>query len=86
MKQVSHAAAIVCVFLLLIIPHTSARLLPSRQGDDDSPGMRLQQQEEDFSTLMGLEKSCGDGDEGCEKRRMVAEAHLDYIYTQHHHP
>lgn len=35
---------------------------------------------------MGLEESCGDGDEGCEKRRMVAEAHLDYIYTQHHLP
>ncbi|XP_011094412.1 uncharacterized protein LOC105174116 isoform X1 [Sesamum indicum] len=73
MKQVSHAAAIICVFLLLIIPHTSARLLLSHQGDDDSAGMSLQQQE-DFSTLMGLEESCGDGDEGCEKRRMVSIA------------
>ncbi|KAL0410057.1 UNVERIFIED_CONTAM: hypothetical protein Slati_3595400 [Sesamum latifolium] len=86
MKQVSHAAAIICVFLLLIInAYTSARLLPSRQGDYDSPGMSLQQ-EDDLPTLMGLEESCGDGDDGCEKRRMVAEAHLDYIYTQHHHP
>ncbi|CAI0469494.1 unnamed protein product [Linum tenue] len=46
--------------------------------------------EEDFSTLMGaeeLEKAeavCGEKDEDCLARRMVAEAHLDYIYTQHH--
>lgn len=31
---------------------------------------------------MGIEE-CEEKDEGCFKRRMVAEAHLDYIYTQH---
>ena len=25
-------------------------------------------------------------DEECSERRMIAEAHLDYIYTQHHNP
>ncbi|CAI0408087.1 unnamed protein product [Linum tenue] len=46
--------------------------------------------EEDFSTLMGAEELenaegvCEENDEDCLKRRMVAEAHLDYIYTQHH--
>lgn len=35
--------------------------------------------------LMGLEV-CVDGDEDCLKRRVIAEAHLDYIYTQHHKP
>ncbi|CAL1398362.1 unnamed protein product [Linum trigynum] len=49
--------------------------------------------EEDFSTLMGAEELentegsvsvCGEKDEDCLARRMVAEAHLDYIYTQHH--
>lgn len=38
-----------------------------------------------FEQLMGLEK-CHENDEECLKRRMVAEAHLDYIYTQHHKP
>lgn len=38
-----------------------------------------------FVQLMGLEK-CGDKDEECHRRRMVAEAHLDYIYTQHQKP
>ncbi|KAF7154511.1 hypothetical protein RHSIM_Rhsim01G0208400 [Rhododendron simsii] len=37
--------------------------------------------------LMGLEDcNSGDDDEECAKRRMVAEAHLDYIYTQHRNP
>lgn len=31
---------------------------------------------------MGAEE-CKENDEKCLKRRMVAEAHLDYIYTQH---
>ncbi|CAI0466213.1 unnamed protein product [Linum tenue] len=45
--------------------------------------------EEDFSTLMGAEEMekaegvCEEKDEDL-KRRMVVEAHLDYIYTQHH--
>jgi len=36
--------------------------------------------------LMGLEHYCEDGDEECLKRRLMSEAHLDYIYTQHHKP
>lgn len=35
--------------------------------------------------LMGLEE-CEENDEACLKRRMVAEAHLDYIYTQKNKP
>ncbi|KAI3471976.1 hypothetical protein Pfo_028664 [Paulownia fortunei] len=87
MKQLSHAA-IVSLYLLLIISNTSARLLlSSHQGDrpGTKPNKITLQQEEDFSSLMGLEE-CGDKDEACEKRRMVAEAHLDYIYTQHQQP
>ncbi|ESQ37544.1 hypothetical protein EUTSA_v10002908mg, partial [Eutrema salsugineum] len=34
-------------------------------------------------SLMGMD-FCGEGDEECLKRRMMTEAHLDYIYTQHH--
>ncbi|KAL7096682.1 hypothetical protein ACP275_10G094700 [Erythranthe tilingii] len=77
---------IIFIFILLIISNTSARSLPSQQGD--SPGTNhnaINIQEEDFSSLMGLEE-CGDKDEDCEKRRMVVEAHLDYIYTQHRRP
>ncbi|XP_060168827.1 phytosulfokines 2-like [Lycium barbarum] len=43
----------------------------------------------DINKLMGLEEySCEDQDEDeCLKRRVLEEAHLDYIYTQHHnHP
>ncbi|KAL8039663.1 hypothetical protein ABFX02_10G050700 [Erythranthe guttata] len=77
---------IIFIFILFIISNTSARSLPSHQGV--SPGTNhnaIKIQEEDFSSLMGLEE-CGDKDEDCEKRRMVVEAHLDYIYTQHHRP
>ncbi|XP_030453696.1 putative phytosulfokines 6 [Syzygium oleosum] len=42
----------------------------------------------DLLNLMGMEsdESCGDQDEECLKRRMIADAHLDYIYTQNHKP
>ncbi|KAL5580266.1 hypothetical protein UlMin_012708, partial [Ulmus minor] len=40
---------------------------------------------ESIDKLMGLEE-CGNEDEECLKRRMVADAHLDYIYTQHRKP
>lgn len=32
---------------------------------------------------MGMEE-CENEDEECLKRRVLEEAHLDYIYTQHH--
>lgn len=36
---------------------------------------------------MGLEEYGNeDEDEECLKRRITAEAHLDYIYTQHRKP
>ncbi|WVY97526.1 hypothetical protein V8G54_029677 [Vigna mungo] len=38
-----------------------------------------------FIQLMGSEE-CFVKDEGCNSRRMMVEAHLDYIYTQHHKP
>ncbi|KAJ8563484.1 hypothetical protein K7X08_031936 [Anisodus acutangulus] len=39
-----------------------------------------------LNKLMGQEE-CEDEDGECLKRRVLAEAHLDYIYTQHHnHP
>ncbi|XP_062083674.1 phytosulfokines 2-like [Humulus lupulus] len=45
---------------------------------------------ESVDELMGLE-DCGkegddDDDEECLKGRIIAEAHLDYIYTQHQKP
>ncbi|KAJ7971497.1 Phytosulfokine [Quillaja saponaria] len=35
--------------------------------------------------VMGSEE-CDEKDEECLKRRMIGEAHLDYIYTQYHKP
>lgn len=36
-----------------------------------------------YMQLMGFEENCEDvDDEECLRRRMTAEAHLDYIYTQ----
>lgn len=35
--------------------------------------------------LMGLEE-CDEKDVACQNRRMLADAHLDYIYTQQHKP
>ncbi|XP_058223659.1 putative phytosulfokines 6 isoform X2 [Rhododendron vialii] len=83
MKKTAHAIAILFFFLLLMI-NTSpslARFLESKQGE---AAYLAEREEIDSLDLMGLEDcNSGDDDEECAKRRMVAEAHLDYIYTQH---
>ncbi|MCD7468628.1 serine/threonine protein kinase psk1 [Datura stramonium] len=75
--------------VLLISYTTSARLLPTISQENkkiDSDGIISNpissSQVEDFNDLIGLEE-CEEKDEVCFKRRMIAEAHLDYIYTQH---
>ncbi|TMW92145.1 hypothetical protein EJD97_013442 [Solanum chilense] len=72
--------------LLLISYTTSARLLPTINSQESngiiSNNPISSQVQEDFNDLMGIEE-CEEKDENCFKRRMIAEAHLDYIYTQH---
>ncbi|XP_050243432.1 putative phytosulfokines 6 [Quercus robur] len=80
------------IFLFLFCSFlASARLLPPKQGYEEVKANGISHAAgsltdlKDISDLMGLEK-CGDNDEECLQRRMIAEAHLDYIYTQHHKP
>ncbi|KAJ8532758.1 hypothetical protein K7X08_015647 [Anisodus acutangulus] len=74
------------LMVLLISYTTSARLLPTTNSQEnkkiESTYPISSQVQEDFNDLMGIEE-CEEKDEVCFKRRMVAEAHLDYIYTQH---
>ncbi|KAJ4724942.1 Phytosulfokine [Melia azedarach] len=92
MKQSFHFSALL-LFLLLLSSKISARFIPPKQGQEEvklkeitSKGS-LQQMEDsqEMMNLMGMEV-CEDGDEECLKRRVISEAHLDYIYTQHHKP
>ncbi|KAH7862173.1 hypothetical protein Vadar_001048 [Vaccinium darrowii] len=95
MKKTVHSIALLFFLLYLInTPQISARFLASQQGEEElklndvTTLASLDDREEKDSSnkLMGLEDfHCGDG-EDCTKRRMVAEAHLDYIYTQRHEP
>ncbi|KAJ8537683.1 hypothetical protein K7X08_014223 [Anisodus acutangulus] len=77
------------LMVLLISYTTSARLLPTTNSQEnkkvESNGISYlisSQVQEDFNDLMGIEE-CEEKDEVCFQRRMIAEAHLDYIYTQH---
>ncbi|PON46016.1 Phytosulfokine [Parasponia andersonii] len=102
MKQsFQYSTALLLLFLLLISSSKlSAIFLTTKQGGlerERTPkeiinGGSLQELEgsESVDELMGLE-DCGNGEhddaeEQCLKRRIIAEAHLDYIYTQHHKP
>ncbi|XP_018839502.1 putative phytosulfokines 6 [Juglans regia] len=78
--------------LLLCTSLTSSRLLTPKRGEKglkvegistNAAGSLIDL--EDISNLMGLEE-CDDKDDECLHRRMIAEAHLDYIYTQHRKP
>ncbi|XP_027367746.1 putative phytosulfokines 6 [Abrus precatorius] len=82
--------------LLLSFFLSSSRFLelpkgPTRQGEkevkvnDNSMVQSSAELKVDMEELMGSEECC-EKDEECSSRRMMAEAHLDYIYTQHHKP
>ncbi|XP_059625282.1 putative phytosulfokines 6 [Cornus florida] len=89
MKKSLHSCALLFFLLFLVtFSQTSARFLATKGGKE---GLKLTEipttetEGNDSLNLMGFE-ICDNGDEECLKRRMVAEAHLDYIYTQHHKP
>ncbi|KAM7522477.1 hypothetical protein LguiA_012379 [Lonicera macranthoides] len=95
MKQNFHSCGVLLFLLFLFtFSQTSARFLATKQGEKveklnniyskDSVG-EMESSDSSFDELMGVEE-CGNGDEECLKRRIVIEAHLDYIYTQHHKP
>ncbi|KAK8502248.1 hypothetical protein V6N13_103595 [Hibiscus sabdariffa] len=82
---------LVLAYLLLSSLSTSARLpLQINHGEEkvNTNGMIIQADaKEDLPDLIGAEEwGCQEKDEECEKRRLIQEAHLDYIYTQNHKP
>ncbi|KAI3450675.1 hypothetical protein Pfo_007340 [Paulownia fortunei] len=95
MKQNFHSAALLLFLVFLIsTPHTSARKLAAKEANvkinssssSSSKKSVVKMESIDSFSLMGLEEYCQNEDEECLKRRVFAEAHLDYIYTQHHKP
>ncbi|XP_058197763.1 putative phytosulfokines 6 [Rhododendron vialii] len=95
MKQSLHSAALLLSLLLLITTSQAlARFLATKQGEEEPRVNEIttgvtsptETEEDDSMNLMGILEDCHGGDEECVKRRMDAEAHLDYIYTQHLKP
>ncbi|KAK7392566.1 hypothetical protein VNO78_21009 [Psophocarpus tetragonolobus] len=86
----------VLLFSVLLLSSflVSSRLLEPpkgpRQGEkkvevNDNAIPQLFAELKDDMELIGSEE-CYMKDEECISRRMMVEAHLDYIYTQHHKP
>ncbi|KAI4300421.1 hypothetical protein L6164_033804 [Bauhinia variegata] len=94
--QNSHVFLVSIFFLHLLLPpiSASARLLLPKQdkegimANDVALARSPNELKDDMELqLMGLElEECQEKDEECNRRRMISEAHLDYIYTQHHKP
>ncbi|KAL4591658.1 hypothetical protein LXL04_004628 [Taraxacum kok-saghyz] len=88
MKHIIRSSVPLISFLFLIVfSHTSARCLYAIPGDHKISEESFVELEttNSLNELMGMEE-CGSGDEECLKRRVLGEAHLDYIYTQHRKP
>ncbi|XP_038706377.1 putative phytosulfokines 6 [Tripterygium wilfordii] len=94
MKQ-SFQYNVLLLFLLFLVSNTkiSARLMATKQGQGEvinhsqtiTADSTQMESSESMHQLMRLDV-CDNEDEECTNRRMMAEAHLDYIYTQHHKP
>ncbi|XWS28619.1 hypothetical protein CRYUN_Cryun25bG0086200 [Craigia yunnanensis] len=88
MKQSFLSGALLLFFLILISSsHLSARFIANKRGQEEVELSQITDMEniELMNQLMGVE-ACDTGDQECLKRRIISEAHLDYIYTQHHKP
>ncbi|QCE05918.1 Phytosulfokine [Vigna unguiculata] len=86
-----HHFAFLFFLLLLSSFLVSARLLQPPKGEkevevhDNAISRSSFELNDNMEELMGSEE-CYVKDEGCSSRRMMVDAHLDYIYTQHHKP
>ncbi|XP_058773723.1 phytosulfokines 3-like [Vicia villosa] len=67
------------IFFLFFSTILSSRPLTSEQGKN----FFLEFEGGESLKVMEME-NCNIEDEECMQRRMTLEAHLDYIYTQHH--
>ncbi|KAI3461327.1 hypothetical protein Pfo_017990 [Paulownia fortunei] len=94
MKQNFHSVALLFLLAFLIsTSNSSARKLAAKEGEVEGKISSISSKEsavkigsiDSFDKLMGMEE-CQNEDEDCLKRRVIEEAHLDYIYTQHHKP
>ncbi|XP_047968190.1 putative phytosulfokines 6 [Salvia hispanica] len=82
MKKKIHSLALLLILVFLVtISHTSSRKLSSNQEIKINKSVTGNGETESFHNLMGMEE-CGNEDEECLNRRILADAHLDYIYTQ----
>lgn len=92
MEHKFHSCVFLFIVLLLTSSHITARILPTKQGEGEAVKLDVIANEDSLlklettdslDKLMCLEE-CENGDRECFNRRVLAEAHLDYIYTQHH--
>ncbi|KAL1557652.1 putative phytosulfokines 6 [Salvia divinorum] len=82
MKKKIHSVSLLLILVFLItISHTSSRKLSSKQEIKTNKSVTGNGETDSFHNLMGIEE-CGNEDEECLNRRILADAHLDYIYTQ----
>lgn len=92
MKQIYQV--VVIFFFIFFYSIASARLLPLLQDNEmvkaietTSADSSSQRQGNEPFELLGMEEmKCDAQDKDCIMRRMVAEAHVDYIYTQRNKP
>ncbi|XP_028777182.1 putative phytosulfokines 6 [Neltuma alba] len=77
---------------LLLLFHFSASARLIRPSRDEKEGKAIDvtnagsTTELKFDIELAESDQCDEEDEECSERRRIAEAHLDYIYTQHHKP
>ncbi|KAE8711376.1 Phytosulfokine 3 precursor, putative isoform 2 [Hibiscus syriacus] len=88
MKRSFLFTLLLILFIILVSSsQISARFSGNKQREEELELSQITDMEEIelMNQLMRME-ACDDGDDGCLKRRIVSEARLDYIYTQHHRP
>ncbi|KAK4281613.1 hypothetical protein QN277_013084 [Acacia crassicarpa] len=92
MKKPSFHVFFGLLFSLLLLFHfsASARLILPSQDEQGVKAIDVtnarSNTELNYDVQPVESDECDNEDVECSERRMITEAHLDYIYTQHHKP
>ncbi|WCJ41714.1 PHYTOSULFOKINE 3 PRECURSOR [Euphorbia peplus] len=75
-----------CLLLLSLLFLLQSSRLSANPFENNQGKEKEMEASTELLDLMGLEVCENGEDEECLKRRIMSEAHLDYIYTQHLKP
>ncbi|CAN1171527.1 Putative phytosulfokines 6 [Linum perenne] len=79
-----HLALFLSLLITINLLSSSSTVIAAARPLAAAAAGDISEESSESMELMGMEKCEKDDVDECLERRMISEAHLDYIYTQNH--